>query len=88
MKAVVHNQGSNVQNSGILLEEDVGWESVNCTAHKLQLCINQGLEVNAIARAVAAAKKLVGHFKHSALATQKLKERQRQLELPEKKEQL
>ena len=61
VKAVVHDQRSNVvQKSGILLEEDIGWESVKFTVHKLQVCINQGLKVNAIARAVAAAKKLVG----------------------------
>ena len=38
-----------------------------------------------IARTVGDARKLVGHFRHSALATAALKKRQVQMNLPEKK---
>jgi len=38
-----------------------------------------------IARAVGAARKLVGHFKHSALATAELKKRQEQMGVKQKK---
>ena len=70
---------------GNLLFEEVGWESINCAAHKLQLCFDEGLKDPTIARAVRAAQKLVGHFKHSALATAELKKRQEQMGVKQKK---
>ena len=83
--AVVHNQGSNIRLCGGILENDVGWDSISCAAHKLQLCVNGALNSQqSIARAVGA-RKLVGHFRHSALATGALKKRQVQMNLPEKK---
>ena len=45
-----------------------------CLAHTLQLCFWAG--------AVAVARKLVGHFRHSVVATTALKEKQTQLEIP------
>ena len=84
--AVVHDQGSNIQLCGEILENDVGWYSISCAAHKLQLCVNGALNSQqSIARAIGAARKLVGHFRHSALATAALKKRQVQMNLPEKK---
>ena len=53
--ALVHDQGANIQLCGNLLFEKVGWESINCAAHKLQLCIDEGLKDPTIARAVGAA---------------------------------
>lgn len=79
--ALVHDQGANIQLCGNLLFEEVGWESINCAAHKLQLCIDEGLKDPTIARAVGAARKLVGHFKHSA----ELKKRQEQMGVKQKK---
>ena len=65
------------------LEDENGWKSVNCAAHKLQPCIEGALKFEPhIARAIDAAKKLVGHFKHSSLATAALKKRQEQMSLP------
>ena len=83
--ALVHDQEANIQLCGNLLFEEVGWESINCAAHKLQLCIDEGLKDPTIARAVGAARKLVGHFKHSALATAELKKRQEQMGVKHKK---
>ena len=68
---IVHDQASNMQLSGQMLEEDCNTKSISCAAHCLQLCINEGLELRRIARTIAAAKKLVGHFKHSPLALHK-----------------
>lgn len=52
----------------------------------LQLCIAGALQSQPrITRAINAAKKIVGHFKHSALATSALKQRQVQMSIPEKK---
>ena len=76
VKGIVHDQASNMQLSGQMLEEDCGTESLSCAAHRLQLCINEGLELRRISKTVAAAKKLVGHFKHSPLATFELCKRQ------------
>ena len=65
---VVHDQGANMVAAIEILEVDKGWTSLRCTAHCLQLCINAGLSADSkIERMVAAAKKLMGHFKHSVL---------------------
>ena len=70
VRALVHDQGSNMELSAAILEEKFSCESLSCAAHRLHLCIQEGLEVCAIAGAVGAAKKLVGHFRHSARAPQ------------------
>ena len=68
--AIVHDQGSNFQWAGRLLENDKQWKSVNCAAHCLQLCIIEGFDINTIAQTLTAAKMLVKH--HSARATEEL----------------
>ena len=40
----------------------LGWNSLNCSAHCLQLCLKAGLFINAIDRLIGASGKLVGHF--------------------------
>ena len=45
-------------------------KSINCVAHCLQLCVNEGFSIITIAQALAATKTLVKHFHHSALATE------------------
>ena len=68
-----------------ILEVDKGWTSLCCTAHCLQLCVNDGLLADSkIECMVAAAKKLVGHFKHSIVAGEALKQRQAQMGIKEK----
>ena len=79
---VVHDQ-DNVQLAGEIIQRDVGWYSINCSAHKLQLCINGSQQT--IVRALDTARKLVSHFRHSALAAAALKKHQVQMSLPEKK---
>ena len=54
--AIVHDQGSNFQQAGRLLEDDKQWKSVNCVAHCLQLCVIEGFSINTIAQALGAAK--------------------------------
>ena len=85
MSAIVYDQASNIQLCLRILHEEKGYESINCNAHKLQLALKAGLSINTIDRLIRACSKLVGHFKHSALATGELKKRQRQMELDEKK---
>ena len=79
--AVVHDSAANAELAGELMVQSNNWASVQCVAHLLQLCINEGLEISTISRAVAAARKLVGHFKHSALATTQLKIRQERMSI-------
>ena len=80
--AIVHDQGSNFQRAGRLLEADKQWNSLNCAAHCLQLCVIEGLGINAIAQALAAAKALVKHFHHSARATEELRKKQESMNQP------
>ena len=67
-KGIVHDQASNMELMGQILEEDCGSESLSCVAHHFQLRINERLELRHIAKTIAAAKKLLGQFKHSSLA--------------------
>lgn len=85
VKGVVHDTCANAKLAGRLLFDLHGWASVQCAAHKLQLAVNKGLQINTIARAIAATRKLVAHFKHSSLATTQLAIRQEQMNVPTRK---
>ena len=67
------------------MKNEFGWESMNCAAHCLQLCVEDGLKVNTIARLLGVAQKLVSHFKHSTVATSALIDRQKRMNMPTKK---
>ena len=83
--AVVHDQGSNKEAFSRLMKEEYRWESTNCAAHRIQLCVEDGLKINAIAWLVGASQKLVNHFKHSTVATAALANRQKSMSMPVKK---
>ena len=53
-----------------------GISRVSCFSHSLQLAINDGLKQNEIAKTISVARKLVGHFNHSTLATNALRDYQ------------
>ena len=65
VSTVVHDCAANMVRALEILNDMHGWQSLLCSAHSLQLCLNPGL---AIDRLIKAARKLVGHFKHSVLA--------------------
>jgi len=71
--------------AGTLLLEEQGWNTLKCTAHCLQLCLNAGFSIPAIDHLLGASRKLVSHFHHSVVATQALKTRQEQMNLPQSK---
>ena len=48
---------------------DDKWESVVCSAHRLQTCLRHAMKVEDVAETVCCARKLVGHFRHSVKAT-------------------
>ena len=82
---IVHDQAANMQLSLRILHESDDIESLCCNAHKLQLCLKAGFAIVAIDRLIRCSGKLVGHFKHSALACGELKTRQVQMNVTEKK---
>ena len=74
---VVHDNGSNVS-----LAVSLGkWPDVACFGHTLQLSVRAGLNITAISQMVAVVRKIVAHFKHSALATTSLKSKQASLKI-------
>ena len=80
IKAVVHDNGSNVVAAAKILQERHGWASVRCAGHTLNLVVQSSLKINqAIIKCVAAARSLVEHFKKSELACTKLKNKQKQM---------
>jgi len=83
--AVVHDQGSNMEAFARLMKAEFGWESTNCAAHRIQLCVEDGLKIDAIAQLLATCRKLVGHFKHSTVATAALADRQKRMGMPVKR---
>ena len=83
--SIVHNQGSNMQCCGQRMKSEFGWESTNCAAHMIQLCVEDGLKLNTIERLLGACQKLVGHFKYSTVATAALVDRQKRMNMPVKR---
>ena len=63
--------------------DDLVWNHMSCFAHTLQLAVNKGLDNTTIFRVSAVARKLVGHFEHSAAAVTELKQKQQQLSVPQ-----
>ena len=78
MSAVVIDNASNMT---------AAWNSLECghlprLAHTLQLAVNKGPDANSLNQLSFLARKLVGHFKHSALATTALRQKQEQMNVP------
>ena len=72
----------------IQLAQDPSWgnlQRVRCAGHTLQLCINSGLKQDPVCHTVAAARRLVSHFKKSAKATAARAETQREQNVAEHK---
>ena len=66
--------------------KDAKLESIGCFSHTLQLCIKDGLFAQrAVSDMIAISRSLVGHFKHSSSASDRLKEIQVELALPQHK---
>ena len=53
-----------------------------CFSHTLQLAVYEGLDANSLNQLSSLARKLVGHFKHSALATAALRQKQEKMNVP------
>ena len=70
--AVVTDNASNMLAAVDILE----WNYLPCFAHTLQLAVNKGLHANSLVQLSLLGRKLVRHFKHSALATAALSHKQ------------
>lgn len=82
ISAVVSDNASNITNAIRNLDNLLCKDNVTCTAHTVQLVINGILKNPDIKQIVEKASKIVGHFKHSTLATNALKEKQKLLDIP------
>ncbi|XP_011686386.1 PREDICTED: zinc finger BED domain-containing protein 1-like [Wasmannia auropunctata] len=78
---LVHDNAANMINAGEILQNTR--EHIGCAAHTLQLAVNDALQLEEIECIIQKARKIVGHFKHSALATQELHNTQIKLNFPE-----
>lgn len=86
--AVVHDNAANMVLCTELISNDPSWgnaKGVRCAGHTLQLCINAALKTDPICRCIAAARRLVGHFKKSTKATTALTHKQKQQNVAEHK---
>ncbi|XP_077972609.1 E3 SUMO-protein ligase ZBED1-like [Styela clava] len=83
--AAVSDNGSNMKAAKDIFHEKFGWASVACAAHTLQLCLNKGLGINGIEKPLAAARRLVQHFKRSELATSALGKKCEEMKLTSKR---
>ena len=59
--------------------ESDDWISIVCAAHRLQNAIKHAIEKRTIQNLLAKCRRLVGYFKHSALAASGLAQRQKAL---------
>lgn len=77
---VLHDIGTNML-KGMRLDE---LPDLSCTAHSLQLVVNDGLSCQrTVTDIIAIIKKCATHFHHSVLAKQRLRDIQKDLGLPQ-----
>ena len=75
---VIRDNASNMVNA--FRQADI--PSLGCVLHTLQLAINDCIfDQRVVSDSLAVCRRLVGHFKHSALASQRLADIQRQLQM-------
>ncbi|XP_065187650.1 E3 SUMO-protein ligase ZBED1-like [Sycon ciliatum] len=62
---------------GRILWEELKWPSLVCAAHRIQNALRDALDKKTLSSLFAKCRHLVGHFKHSALKTGQLEDKQR-----------
>ena len=69
VSCVTHDEAANMVAMSRLLHEEDGIQGHVCMAHRLQTAIRHGIsKTNGVERLLAAGRKLVGHFKQSAVS--------------------
>ena len=87
--ACIHDNAANINLAGNMIngtEERPNAFNIGCAAHSLNLCIEDAMKKgvdNLFEKTVAAARKLVGHFKMSTLATNGLRTKVKEMLAPE-----
>ena len=77
---LVRDAGSNMVTASALAK----LPSLDCTAHKLQLVINDAMDSDkSIIYAIDVARRIVSHFRRSEVARGELKQLQRNLNVPQ-----
>ncbi|MGH0152988.1 UNVERIFIED_CONTAM: hypothetical protein FKN15_038163 [Acipenser sinensis] len=81
--STVHDNASNMNLAMEICDQFLN--DLGGSGHTLQLAIKAGLSLPDIPKAVVAARRVVGHFCRSALATSELKKQQFQLDYKQNK---
>lgn len=80
---VVSDNGANIKNA---INQHLYKHHHPCVAHTLNLSVNEAINNNSeLSQILQTCKTIVGHFKHSTSATEKLKMYQNQMGLPQLK---
>eukprot|EP00102_Acyrthosiphon_pisum_P014611 XP_008184752.1 PREDICTED: zinc finger BED domain-containing protein 1-like [Acyrthosiphon pisum] len=80
---IVSDSGANIKNA---INEHLKKYHHPCVAHTLNLSVNDAINKNTeLLQVLKTCRAIVGHFKHSISATEKLREFQKQMGLPELK---
>ena len=80
VSTVVHANARKMNSVGKKCPE---WDDLNYFGHTSQLCIKPSLEIPAVSKLIARARKLVGHFKHSTTVMAEMRKRQKLFGLPQ-----
>lgn len=84
-RSKVHAVVSDNARNMVKAMEDSDPTGIRCMAHTIQLAVNEGLlSQRSMADVIAIGRKIVGHFKHSALAYSHLQSIQEQFRMPPK----
>ena len=75
---VVHDNASNMTLAMNLLGAESDWDHQACVGDTLQLTVHAGLNESSTAKMLSIARKIVGHFNHSAIACSNLHKVQEQ----------
>ncbi|XP_069128352.1 E3 SUMO-protein ligase ZBED1-like [Argopecten irradians] len=63
----------------------LGWPHMGCLGHCLNLVVTKGLKLQNISKLTAKVRKLFSHFRRSHISAQQLREKQKQLGIPQHK---
>ena len=80
--AVLHDNASNMKKA----MDEMNVPSLGCFTHTLQLVVHERLlSQRVLSEALTNGRKIVAHFKHSPLATTRLEDIQKVLQMPTKR---
>ena len=79
--SVTHDEAANMACAAAKLSDDYNWASQVCMAHRLDTVIRHAIEDSRpVEKLLTASRRLVGHFRHSAVFTELLCKKQIELD--------